>query len=254
MANPPGSDHDADASIGSETTDPVDPVAADDANTDRVAMDPPTEVLGSSDGGAQPERRFTAPGFDAGATQVIPPQDDPATEVFQPQQGSKAVPQAIPPRTGGGLSGRIQNSWGWVLAVTLIVLALAAIAVLGTVLLTRDTTSAASQEEMVRSTISEFDDAMQKGDLTTLRSITCGTTRDTYVNYDDAKWATLHDKVKRAHRYPMVGSIDEVVINGEHAEANVTAYMAYAPTERSTRSFDLQFRDDKWKICQAPMG
>ena len=40
----------------------------------------------------------------------------------------------------------------------------------------------------------------------------------------------------------------------DHAEANVTTFMAYAPQTRSTRSFDLQFRDEQWKICQAPTG
>jgi hypothetical protein len=50
----------------------------------------------------------------------------------------------------------------------------------------------------------------------------------------------------------VVASIDQVVVNGGHAEANVTTFMAYAPQTRSTRSFDLQFRDDRWKICQAP--
>jgi hypothetical protein len=28
--------------------------------------------------------------------------------------------------------------------------------------------------------------------------------------------------------------------------------MAFDPATRSTRSLDLEFRDEKWKICQAP--
>ena len=48
-----------------------------------------------------------------------------------------------------------------------------------------------------------------------------------------------------------MASIDEVVVNGDRAEANVTSYMAYDPEMLSTRSFDLQFRDDQWKICQS---
>ncbi|ODR11767.1 DUF4878 domain-containing protein [Mycolicibacillus koreensis] len=254
MANPTGSNPHG------ETTDPVAPLEHGmdvDAVTDRVdaPADPPTEILGGGEEAPaeQPERRFTAPGFDAGATQVLPPTDEPETEVFAPQSG-KVPPQAIPPRTSK-LPPQLHNSWGWVLAVTLIILALAAIAVLGTVLMTRDSKpKVASQRELVRETIHNFDVALQKGDLTTLRSITCGTTRDNYVKYDDAKWADIHQRVKKADRYPMVASIDEVVVNGEHAEANVTAYMAYAPSQRSTRSFDLQFRDDQWKICQAPAG
>ena len=105
---------------------------------------------------------------------------------------------------------------------------------------------------MVRSTIQNFDIAIQNGDLATLRSITCGTTRDSYVNYDDRSWADTHSRVAAAKQYPVVASIDQVVVNGDHAEANVTTFMAYAPQTRSTRSFDLQFRDDQWKICQAP--
>jgi hypothetical protein len=30
--------------------------------------------------------------------------------------------------------------------------------------------------------------------------------------------------------------------------------MAYAPQTRSTRSFDLQYRDDQWKICESNSG
>ena len=62
----------------------------------------------------------------------------------------------------------------------------------------------------------------------------------------------FHARVAAAKQYPVVASIDQVVVNGDHAEANVTTFMAYAPETRSTRSFDLQFRDEQWKICQAP--
>jgi hypothetical protein len=43
-----------------------------------------------------------------------------------------------------------------------------------------------------------------------------------------------------------------VVVNDNHAEANVTSFMAFDPSARSTRSFDLEFRDEQWKICQGP--
>ena len=51
--------------------------------------------------------------------------------------------------------------------------------------------------------------------------------------------------------FKLVASIDEVVVNGDHAEANVTSYLASDPSNTSTRSFDLQFRDDQWKICES---
>lgn len=223
--------------------------------------EPATEVMSTAAGGApetgEGERRFTAPsGFDAGATQRIDTPAEPATEVFSPPTAAgeqkPVAPQVIPGRDDAPKPPSQRRSWGWVVAVVLVIAALVAIAVLGTVLLTRDSDSKVSQEERVRTAIEEFDTAIQNGDLAKLRGITCGTKRDSYVRYDDHRWAEIHERVAAAKQYPVVASIDEVVVNGDHAEANVTAFMAYAPQTRSTRSFDLEFRDGEWKICQAP--
>src|SRR6202011_3407659 len=99
--------------------------------------------------GQKRERRFTAPGFDSKETAVIATPPEPETEVFAPpppQEGEtaqlgappkSAVPQAIPPRLGAPLRTSRKFNWGLVLALVVVVLALAAIAILGTVLLTR---------------------------------------------------------------------------------------------------------------------
>jgi hypothetical protein len=256
-----------------QETEPVEEAAEPDPE-----HEPATEILVPAAPAAeatveQPaERRFTAPsGFD-GSTQRIDTPADPATEVFsvpeapagaaaaaaptEPMMAQQKVvaPQLIPPRGDTPNPPRTRRSWGWVVALLLVIAALVAVAILGTVLLTRGSEPKVSQEDMVRSTIQNFDIAIQKGDLATLRSITCGVTRDNYVNYDDRSWTETHARVAAAKQYPVVASIDQVVVNGDHAEANVTTFMAYAPQTRSTRSFDLQFRDDQWKVCQAPNG
>ncbi|MGE2733540.1 DUF4878 domain-containing protein [Mycolicibacterium vaccae] len=217
--------------------------------------DPVTEVISSAQTPAQGndpvdsgERRFTAPsGFDAGSTQIINRPNEPATEVFATQ---KTGPQVIPPRGDAPPPPKEKRHWGWVAAIVVIIVALAAIAILATLLLTRGGVSSTSREEQVRTTIQNFDTAVQNGDLATLRSITCGAKRDSYVDYDDKRWAEIHQRVAAAKQYPVVASIDQVVVNGDHAEANVTTFMAYDPQTRSTRSFDLQFHDDQWKVCQ----
>jgi hypothetical protein len=250
-----------------EATDETDDTQQAEAVSDPV-HEPVTEILLSPEAEAQlpaeetnrpPERRFTAPsGFDAGSTQKIDTPAEPVTEVMMPvptesmAQQRPVAPQVIPPRTDPGKPPRNRRSWGWVVAFLLVIAALVAAAILGTLLLTRGSTPKVSQEDMVRSTIQNFDAAVQNGDLATLRSITCGTTRDSYVNYDERAWTETHARVAVAKQYPVVASIDQVVVNGDHAEANVTTFMAYAPQTRSTRSFDLQFRDDQWKICQVP--
>ena len=265
MSNPPGPEQPDDAVAPAvEETAQTQPA---EAVTDRE-HEPATEILLSPEAQAQlpaddadkpAERRYTAPsGFD-GSTQRIDTPADPATEVMPPVpagamgQAKPVAPQHIPPRTDTPAPPpRTRRSWGWVVALLLVIAALVAVAILGTVLLTRGKTPKASQEDKVRTTIQSFDVAVQKGDLATLRSITCGSTRDSYVNYNEQAWRETHSRVAAAKQYPVVASIDQVVVNGDHAEANVTTFMAYAPQTRSTRSFDLQFRDDQWKICQAP--
>lgn len=286
MANPSGPDRDDTsnaAGFDADTAnDPADSDAAQDAGpTDEATeayrvtpsdAEPATEVMAKAqqDDTSDPtkpqppqrgERRFTAPGFDANETTVMQTGADPATEVFRagqeptgPSETSPrtAMPQLIPPRISARLRPSSQYSWGWVLALILIILALTAIAVLGTVLLTHgNKKAAASQEDQVRTTIQRFDVAVQTGNLAVLRSITCGDFRDGYDNYDDQAWVDTYRQVAAAKQYPVVASVDQVVVNDRHAEANVTAFMAYAPQIRSTRSFDLQYRDDQWKICQS---
>jgi hypothetical protein len=244
------------------------PLVPHDAETETVVISKPEPDADPEPNpkGQQRERRFTAPGFDAKETAVIATTPEPATEVFatppgavgapgQPGMPSKAaVPQSIPPRDGGKQWAPRQFNWGWVLALVVIVLALAAIAILGTVLLTRHKSVKVSEEDQVRHTIQQYDIAVQRGDLTALRSITCGTVRDGYVDYDEHAWQETYQRVSAAKQYPVIASIDQVVVNGQHAEANVTSFMAYDPSVRSTRSLDLQYRDDQWKICQSPSG
>jgi hypothetical protein len=288
MPNPSGPDRDHRSTTPGFDPDAVDRGAANDSvesdtavteqvtglgedATESYRAEPATEVMAtegeqqaSEPRSGRGERRFTAPGFDAKETAVINTATEPATDIFEhgdrPHEQSEprprtAMPQLIPPRLGAKLRPSTQRSWGWVLALILIILALAAVAVLGTVLLTHSNRKPkASQEDQVRSTIQSFDVAVQNGDLPTLRSITCGNMRDDYTNYDEHEWTDTYRRVAAAKQYPVVANIDQVVVNGNHAEANVTAFMAYAPQVRSTRSFDLQYRDDQWKICESNTG
>jgi hypothetical protein len=268
MANPPEPDRGGQtAETGDEATE-SNPIVPDDPEAETVVISNsgPGEDPGADPETQQHERRFTAPGFDAKETTVIATSPEPATEVFAPPPGpgdptgpreplpKGAVPQSIPPRLGAKLRTSPNFNWGLVLALVVLVLALAAIAILGTVLLTRAKHPEVSQEDRVRHTIERFDAAVQRGDLTLLRTLTCGTTRDGYVDFDEREWDETYRRVSAAKQYPVIASIDQVVVNGQHAEANVTTFMAYDPQVRSTRSLDLQYRDDQWKVCQSASG
>ena len=161
--------------------------------------------------------------------------------------------QSIAPWLRRALSGRRR----WIAALLLVLVATAGAAgLLSALYVNTDAVEPIqirlADEDWVRNTIQDFDTSVQKGDLATLRAITCGATHDRYANYDEQAWAEAYAKVAAAKQYPVVASIDRVVVHGDQAEANVTTFMAYAPQTRSARSFDLQRIDGAWKICQAP--
>ena len=284
MSNPPGPDQDATPTPKDEDVQEPDPselpteeapepseaftevTSSSDPDAEFESADPTVVLSGPNQSQEATQPRYTAPsGFDARSTEIIrtaapePPTDVMATSPppLDPSAAASAVtnprsvgPQAIPPRPGV----RRHRSWGLVVALILVIAALALIAVLGTIYLTRQASPKVSQEDLVRQTIQDFDVAIQKGDLAQLRTITCGRTRDDYVNYPDKVWAANHQRIAAAKRYPVVASIDQVVVNDQHAEANVTSFMAYAPQVQSTRSFDLQYLDGRWKICEGPIS
>jgi serine/threonine protein kinase, bacterial len=161
------------------------------------------------------------------------------------------MPEPVAPSTASTPSTKSARKRRMLVLIPIIVV-LVAIAVVTAVLLMRHSAPTVSQEDRVRTTIRNFDTAVQKGDLATLRSITCGATRDGYLQYNDEAWATTYRRTQIAKQYPVIDTIDEVAVNGQHAEANVTTYMAYDPQVRSTRSLDLQLLDGEWKICQSP--
>jgi flagellar basal body-associated protein FliL len=253
MPNAPEPDHGDTPDEGATEEYPLVP---NDTETETVVISKngPDDDAGAPLEDLEPERRFiaTAP--------------EPATEVFAPISGpggpqaqsgpslKNVAPQAIRPREEGKLRSAKQSKWGWVLAIVVIVLAVTAIAILLTVLLTRSRNAKVSEEDRVRHTIQDFDAAVQRGDLAALRGMTCGASRDGYVDYDEHAWQETYERVSAAKQYPVIANIDQVVVNGQHAEANVTTFMANDPQVRSTRSLDLQYRDDQWKICQSSTG
>ncbi len=47
-------------------------------------------------------------------------------------------------------------------------------------------------------------------------------------------WAETYRRVSAAKQYPVIASIDQVVVNGAHAEDPMSPLMAFDPQVRST--------------------
>ncbi|MEZ0051125.1 hypothetical protein ABIA30_002123 [Mycobacterium sp. MAA66] len=134
MSNPTGpQEHlagELDSHGADETVDP-DAVATEIFAPADVAA---TEIFEPADPATDPAiapRLYTAPSSFDGKTQIFDPVPDPETELFPP-----AGPQVIPGR--GPRLPRDRRSWGWVIALVLVIAAIVAVAILGTVLLTQE--------------------------------------------------------------------------------------------------------------------
>jgi hypothetical protein len=154
MSHPAGPDHGAEAAAEPA----VD--ATDDATVVMPPASPPDPPA------EEPERRFTAPSaFDAGSTQQIERPPEPATEIISAPteplfRRRRATPRTIRAWRATKVPAGRRRSWGWVVAVLLVIAALVAVAVLGTVLLTRHDTAQASH---VGSSVAYRDMAIEPG-------------------------------------------------------------------------------------------
>ena len=162
MSNPSGTD---------ANDEPVD----DGSSPETEVIDPTAlAAVAGSEPDEQPERRFTAPsGFDAGKTQIIETHE-PATEMMAAGDSTQPIAHSVAPQEIPGrgripkLTGR-SRSWGWVIALVLVIAALAAVAILGTVLLTRNASPPVSEPDRTTA-VSVHSPAVGAGERTQLAS------------------------------------------------------------------------------------
>ena len=96
MSNPSGTDHD----------DAAEPVVGDDGHEPPTETESETEVIAASE--PPPERRYTAPGFDAGSTQIIDRTPDPETEIFStPTEVFPVSESPVPAGDGCGCAAHL---------------------------------------------------------------------------------------------------------------------------------------------------
>jgi hypothetical protein len=105
-----------------------------------------------------------------------------------------------------------------------------------------------SPEAQVQTAISTYVDALQTGDLATLRTSTCGALGEYYRTIPDTAFAQVHDNAVAQKTIPQVGAVDAVRITDDTAIAQVQASLP-STGEQSWRTFDLERQDGTWKVC-----
>jgi hypothetical protein len=168
----------------------------------------------------------------AGASPVAaPPRPAP------PVAGPAKIPAPEPASTG-------KKRWPIVVTVGVVLAAAAG----GAYLLTSKVSSN-SAEDQVKTAINTFVEAIEGGDLATLRTISCGDLASYYAQIPDAEFADVYRVAVDQRSIPVVESIDTVSITDDTAIAQATVHTGAAPNESSARSFNLQRDGDAWKVC-----
>ncbi len=182
-------------------------------------------------------RRIPARGEDASV--------DARTALPQPR---KTAPQASPQRVGPPPEQRRRGGRRWFGALAAALVLIVAAGVAGYLYLSRDTEDTSPEAE-IRTTITSFTQALSSGDLATLRTSSCGDLAAYYRDIPDAEFADVHRVAVEQGNIPVVDGVDAVQITDDTAIAQVIAYTAANPNERSPRTFDLRLDGDVWKVC-----
>ncbi|MEV5833059.1 hypothetical protein [Nocardia sp. NPDC052112] len=109
-----------------------------------------------------------------------------------------------------------------------------------------------SPEAKVRTTISDYTEALKSGDLAALRRTTCGQLHDFYQGIPADQFASVHQLSMDRKNIPVVASVDAIKITDKTAIAQANVYTDADPTKRSARTFDLEQTADGWKVCDPP--
>lgn len=145
--------------------------------------------------------------------------------------------------------GRGRRSW---IVAAVIALVVVAGAVVFALVRGASEPSGPSDEDRIRASIDTFTAALQSGDLTTLRTATCGPLAEFYRTVSEEDFAATHAGAEQAGSIPVIDSIDAVQIAAAEPPAQSTAIaqvtVRTAGSEPTVRTFDLAL-DGEWRVC-----
>ncbi|MDT9659931.1 Rv0361 family membrane protein [Rhodococcus qingshengii] len=199
------------------------------------------------------------------ATQPTPPPRQaptpPPPQRAAPQPPQRAAPQrvgvAATPPPAQPMPTRIEpaapektkrSGKGWYIAAAAAGVAVLAAIGVAVFVSSNSGSGESSPEAQVQTAISTYVDALQTGDLATLRTSTCGALGEYYRTIPDAAFAQVHDNAVAQKTIPQVGAVDAVRITDDTAIAQVQASLP-STGEQSWRTFDLERQDGTWKVC-----
>lgn len=191
-----------------------------------------------------------------------PTSPEPATVVIPKVMSQRVQPQRAQPQRVGVAAAPAQpgpsriepqtsepaprSGKAWYIAVVAAVVAVGA--AVGVAVFVSGGDNGPSAEAQVQVAVSTYVDALNSGDLATLRTATCGSLADYYRDIPDDAFAQVHENAVTQKTIPQVSAVDAVRITDDTAIAQVQATIP-SSGEQSWRTFDLERQDNIWKVC-----
>lgn len=194
-----------------------------------------------------------APGPNAAAAQGRPTPQGPKPPLTHPPLPAPrplAAPQRIPPAAATAGTGSTTHRRRWLAGAVAAVVAIAALFV--GLFLENNSSADNSPQAQIKNSIDGFAEALESGDIATLRKGTCGKLADFYRSIPDQQFADVHRTSVQQKKIPTIHSVDTIQITGRAALAQVTASVPAEPANKSARSVNLQNTDSGWKVCDQP--
>ncbi|GAA4682454.1 hypothetical protein [Gordonia humi] len=229
----------------------VDLVAAESASEDDAAAaetkEPETEEPETeSSADATPTEQIAVPAAAAAAaaaatTAKISTQKPSAPRPTAPAPAQPG-PQVIAPATEPAKKGR-----GKVIAAAVAVLVVVVAIVIGAFYMFSDD----SPESKVADAATSYQEAMNGGDLSTLREVTCGADNAYYSKISDEEFAKAYATQKDRNELMRFDEVNAVAIDGDTARVGVDLYNSGDPSKKVPAQITLQKVGDDWKVCKS---
>jgi len=219
-------------------------VADQEAGSEEVSADesetPEPETESGAD--AAPTEQIAVPAaVAAAATTKISTQKPPAAQPAAPAPAQPG-PQVIAPAAEPAKKGR-----GKVIAALVAVLVVIVAIVIGAFYMFGDN----SPESKVADAATSYQDAMNDGDLSKLREVTCGADNAYYSKVSDDEFAKAYTTQKDRNELMRFDEVNAVAIDGDTARVGVDLYNSNDPSKKIPAQITLQKVGGDWKVCKS---
>ncbi|WOC11868.1 Rv0361 family membrane protein [Gordonia sp. MP11Mi] len=239
-----GDTEDGDTADG-DTAEEAEPAGSDSTPTEQIAVPAAAAAAAAAATTKIDTQKPAADGADDKTAKIAAAAPTPKPEQAQAQQPQatpqqQAAPQVIAPADAPAKKGR-----GKIVAALIVALIVIAAIAVGVWYLLKDN----SPESAVADVATSYQEAMNDGDLSKLRDITCGEENKYYTTVSEEDFSKAYETQKSRNEMMTFDDVDSVAIDGDTARAGVDMYNTNDSSKKVPAQITMHKVGDDWKVC-----